>query len=154
MIAIILAAIVVTRRNLASATQLAATTTATTASGTGVQPQPAVRINYEVDLEFMGEVKEEGKTVGYWISLPRGTSRDIKVTLKLTGAQSQIIIPKLLSPPKGVAGTFNPPSLTLEEPRSETVTLTLEISSDTQSGVYILSITAGPSTENIYLIVE
>jgi len=154
-IAIIIAAIVVTRRNLASATQLATTTTATaTASGTEVQPQPAVKINYEVDPEFMGEVKEEGKTIGYWISLPRGTSRDTKVTLKLTGAQSQIIIPKLLSPPKGVSGAFNPPSITLEEPKSETVTLTLEISSDTQSGVYILSITAGPSTEKIYIIVE
>ncbi|MCL5317639.1 MAG: hypothetical protein M1503_05160 [Thaumarchaeota archaeon] len=153
-IAIIIAAIVVTRRNLASANQLAATTTATAAAGAEAQPTPAVKIGYEVDPEFMGEVKEEGKAVGYWISLPRGTSRDIKVTLKPVGAPTQTIIPRLLSLPKGVIGTFNPPSLELEEPKSETVTLTLEISNDTEPGVHILSITTGPSTEKLYLVVE
>lgn len=149
MIAIIIAAIVVTRRNLASANHPAATTTEIE-----TQPTPMVKVGYEVDPEFMGEVREEGKTVGNWISLPRGTSRDIKVTLKLAGAPTQITIPRFLSPPKGVTGTFNPPSLTLEETKTETVTLTLEISDDTQSGVYILSITTGPSTEKLYLIVE
>ncbi len=152
MIAIIVAALVVTRRNLASANQLAATTAATTE--TEVQPAPALKVGYEVNPEFMGEVKEESKTVGYWISLQRETSRDIKVTLKLVGAPTQIIIPRLVSPPKGVTGIFNPSSLTLEESKTKTVTLTLEISSDTQPGVYILSITAGPSAEKLYLIVE
>jgi hypothetical protein len=150
-IATIIATILVVRRNTVSATALA---TAEIAAEAETQPYSAVNISFDVDSEYMGEVKEEAKTVGYWISIPRGTSRNIKVTLTPTDTQPQTTTLKVLSTPKGVVGTFNPPNITLEEPKSETVTLTLEINNDAQPGIYILSITADSSKEKLHLLIE
>jgi hypothetical protein len=135
------------------------TMTPVTATQTVVQTMTAIptEISALVEIKYMVgdrqlEVEQEGRVVGYWVSIPAGESKRIPLEFTLKNGDPKEIIPELVSLPIGVKGSFDPPRLVLAAGQAEPVILTLQVDVDIVPKLYIISIRAGSSAETLYLL--